>query len=105
MISHLAKGLLAAVSLSLGVHAQARPASARYTCSAAQDLIVQKSGSGVRVQYAGQIYDLQRHQSSIGDKFISPKAALIIDGSSAVFVADRHIDVGTCFAAVPLASR
>ena len=84
--------------------AYALPSPIRYTCSASQDLTVQRNRSTARVNFDGHSYDLQRKSSSIGDKYISAKAALIIDGASAVFVTEDHLGLGMCVRAVPIAS-
>lgn len=85
------------------------PASAaqgpvRYSCPASEDLSIERNRSTAHVNFAGQTYDLQRQRSSIGDKYVSQKAALIIDGRSAIFVAENLIDLGTCTKTIPIAS-
>lgn len=85
--------------------AHAAPDAVHYACSASQDLTVQQSRSEARVSFAGQSYDLKRKHSGIGQKYIAPHAALIIDGDSAVFVAEDHPFLGTCVRAVPVASN
>ena len=76
----------------------------RYACPASEDLAVQRDHSTARVEFGGRTYELQRQRSSLGDKYISSRAALIIDGRSATFVADDLFDLGTCFKTVPLAA-
>jgi membrane-bound inhibitor of C-type lysozyme len=85
--------------------AQAHPApsSIRYACATSQELTVQRDGSRAHVSLAGHNYDLQRKRSSLGDKYLSANAALIIDGSSAVFVAGDRLDLGTCVKVTPVA--
>lgn len=68
----------------------------RYTCAASQQLTVQPRSSGVSVQVGDRTYRLERKQSGLGKKYLSSTAALIIDGSSAVFVAEDRLDLGTC---------
>ncbi|HEV2594755.1 MAG TPA: hypothetical protein VGU01_06100 [Sphingomicrobium sp.] len=65
---------------------------------------VERSGATARVTLAGRTYALNRKQSSIGDKFISPIAALIIDGDSALFVSDDQLNLGPCTKALPIAA-
>ena len=84
--------------------ATAAPKAVRYACPTSEDLAVQRDHSTARVKFAGRTYELQRQRSSIGDKYISSKAALIIDGRSATFVADDLLDLGTCLKTVPLAA-
>lgn len=98
MLAAFASGALAVTQ------AHGAPAPVRYACPASADLAVQRTGSTARVNYAGHRYELQRKRSSVGDKYVSPKAALIIDGNSAIFVAEDLIDLGTCTRAVPVAS-
>lgn len=83
--------------------AHAAPAPVRYACTASDDLAVMRNHSTAHVDYAGHGYELQRKRSSIGDKYVSQNAALIIDGNSAIFVAEDLIDVGTCTRAIPVA--
>jgi hypothetical protein len=52
--------------------------------------------------------DVQRvfataHDIALGEKYGSPTAALIIDGSSAVFVADDRLQLGACVKALETA--
>ena len=75
-----------------------------YACPAREGLMVQRDGSSARVNSSGRNYVLQRNHSSIGDKYLSAKAALIIDGDSAVFVTDDHLNLGTCVRVIPVAS-
>lgn len=81
----------------------AAPTVTRYACSASQQLSVQRTGLTARVSLGGQSYNLRRQRSSMGTKYLSSRAALIIDGPAAVFVADDHLDLGTCVRAIPVA--
>lgn len=98
----VAGGLLIGVLSLLGGTraADAAPATEiHYACDGAQRLIVRQFDTGATVQFIDRSYELQKAQSSIGQKFISPNAALIIDGSSAVFVAEDRLQLGQCFEA------
>lgn len=100
-----ASALLAALLAVLGsnqAHAQAK--SVEYQCPASDKLTVHRNGAGARVTFAGRTYQLQRRRSSIGAKYISPTAALIIDGPSAVFVAQDQLNLGTCIRPMRLAA-
>lgn len=101
-----APALLIAAALAWGGAAQGQAAGGTilYACPANGELIVQRNGSTAHVSLAGRRYDLLRKRSSIGDKYIAPKAALIIDGASAVFVSEDHLNLGTCTEAIPVAS-
>lgn len=94
----------AAVLAFPAAHAAAVPPLVHYACSAAPDLIVQRDRSTAHVTFDGRTYDLQRRPSSIGAKYLSQNAALIVDGGSATFVSEHRLDLGTCTRAVPLAS-
>lgn len=83
---------------------EAAPRSVSYACSPGDALTIARDRSTARVSYAGRIYDLQRKRSDVGLTYLSPKAALVIDGNSAIFVADDHYDLGTCVKGVGLAS-
>lgn len=102
----IGRTLAASIAASLAVfptHA-AVPSPVRYACLASEDLSVRRNPSTAHVDYAGRTYQLQRKRSSIGDKYVSANAALIIDGNSATFVAEDLLDLGTCTKAVPVAS-
>jgi len=105
-VPKLAGTLTASVTAAVALtQAHGAPAPVRYACAASEQLSVQRNGASAHVTYAGRRYDLERKRSSIGDKYVSPKAALIIDGNSAVFVAEDVVGLGTCTRAVPLASN
>ncbi len=78
--------------------------SVRYACPASEHLTVERDSAVAHVRLARHSYDLHRKHSSIGDKYLSRNAALIIDGASAVFVAPGRLNLGTCTRTVPLAS-
>jgi hypothetical protein len=67
--------------------------------------MVQQTRSSAHVSLNGRSYDLQRSRSGIGVKYLSPTAALVIDGPSAVFVTENQTNLGTCTKALPVASR
>jgi membrane-bound inhibitor of C-type lysozyme len=75
-----------------------------YACPGREELTVQRDASRPQVSLDGRTYDLQRKRSSIGDKYLSTRAALIIEGPSAVFVAEHRFDIGTCIRASSVAS-
>ena len=101
----VAKIAVAAAFFAFAVsQAHALPAPVRYACPASTELTVKRNLATARVTLAGRNYDLQRKRSSIGDKYLSANAALIIDGASAIFVAADHLDIGTCVRSVPVAS-
>ena len=68
----------------------------RYQCDAAQHLVVRRTADKASVEFIDRTYTLQRKASGIGVKYLAPKAALIIDGPEAVFVADDRLQLGRC---------
>lgn len=104
----LAAGLLIGVlSLLGGAHsANAAPATEiRYACDGGQNLIVSRSGNLASVRFIDRSYALQQRRSSIGEKYSSPTATLIIDGRAAVFVAKDRLQLGQCLEASRTASE
>jgi membrane-bound inhibitor of C-type lysozyme len=103
----VAAGLMLAMLLFPGtIQAQAATASieVQYACTDAQIFIVTRTADKAFVQFDGKTYELQRRPSSIGIKYISASAALIVDGPSAVFVADDRFQLGTCLQTTHVAS-
>lgn len=101
----VAAGLLAGVvSVLAGVDAHAATATAtRYQCNPRQSLVVSRSGDRAVVEFIDRTYELRRKRSSIGETYISPTAALVIDGPSAVFVAQDRLQLGSCVKATRVA--
>jgi hypothetical protein len=97
---------MAAVLSVLGAaRAHAAPAPAvRYACEAHQNLVVERDGARAHVRFVDRSYDLKRRASGIGVKYESVNAALIIDGPSAIFVADDRLQLGACTEAFKVAS-
>lgn len=103
----IATGLTLALLSFLGTvqaHAAAASIEARYVCTNAHGFIVTRTADKALVQFDGKSYELQRKPSSIGVKYISAAAALIVDGPSAVFVADDRFQLGTCLQTKHMAS-
>lgn len=103
----IAAGLLTGVLSLIATGPAAHAASAtevRYECDSAQRLVVRQSGDSAIVQFIDRSYLLKRARSSIGEKFLAPTAALIIDGKSAVFVAEDRLQLGQCIEAARVAS-
>ena len=104
----LAAIALAAAALTAGA-AQAASVRApatetRYQCDAAQHLVVRRTADKASVEFIDRTYTLQRKASDLGVKYLAPKAALIIDGREAVFVADDRLQLGRCIQASQTAS-
>lgn len=102
----IAAGLMVAVLSALSaVQVHAEPATAvRYVCDGRQNLVIQRDGTTAQVRFVDRSYELQRRPSGIGVKYGSPTAALIIDGQSAIFVAEDRLQLGACTQALPVAS-
>lgn len=102
----LAAGLLLGV-VSVVASGQAQAANrteVRYACDGRQSLIIQRDKSTALVRFVNGSYKLRRKASSIGEKYVSSTAALIIDGRSAVFVSEDRLQFGNCTEAVSMAS-
>ena len=104
----VAAGLMVGVLSLLGaVNSASATAAAtvvRYECDPRQKLIVARSEESAAVQFVDRKYELERRPSSIGEKYASANATLIIDGSHAVFVADDRLQLGTCREGTEVAS-
>ena len=102
-----AAGGLMTIVLSLLGAAQAHaatPTEMRYQCAPRQKLVVSRTDETAVVRFVDRTYELRRKRSSIGVKYTSARAALIIDGPSAVFVAEDRLQLGTCLEAFPSTS-
>ena len=106
----LAVGLLVGVASVFGsahtVAATPAPANeTHYLCDSHQHLVVRRTADSASVEFIDRTYQLQRKASHLGVQYIAPKAALIIDGPEAVFVADDRLQLGRCVESNSLASR
>src|SRR5512144_1981555 len=102
----VAAGILLGVLGLLGTAQAAHAATVtevRYACDERQRLLVWESDRLATVQFIDRTYELQRKRSSIGRKYIAPTAALIIDGPSAVFVAQDRLQLGRCIESTQVA--
>lgn len=101
--------LAACLSILGGAHAASAAAvphaETRYACDFRQQLVVTRTADGARVNFIDRAYELSRARSSIGEKFLSATAALIIDGSSAVFVTEDRLQLGACVEATHVAAK
>jgi membrane-bound inhibitor of C-type lysozyme len=96
-------GALMVIVLSLlgAAQAHATPTEMRYQCAPRQNLVVSRTDETAVVRFFDRTYELRRKRSSIGVKYTSARAALIIDGPSAVFVAEDRLQLGTCLETFP----
>ena len=86
------------------VHAAA-PNGVRYVCDARQNLVIRRDAATATVQFIDRSYALHRKASGIGVRYVSPKATLIIDGPSAIFVAEDRLQLGACTETRDVASQ
>ena len=101
----VAMGLLTLVlSLLGGAQAHAASGPVRYQCEARQNLVIERSARTAHVRFIDREYSLGRKASSMGEKYASSTAALIIDGRSAVFVAEDRLQLGACVEAGAIAA-
>lgn len=100
-----AAGLLfGALSAVGGTRLDAMPvATVHYACAPAHDFVVESDRGAALVRFEDRTYELKRKASDIGIKYASPTATLIIDGPSAVFVAEDRFDLGACTRTLPVA--
>lgn len=104
----IATGLLAGVLSVIGTaQAQAHPAPAAatgYVCDGGQDLLVLRSSRAATVRLGDGSYHLARRRSGIGVRYGSARAALIVDGDTAVFVAEDRPTLRGCVETATFAS-
>jgi hypothetical protein len=101
----VAAGLLLGVLSLLGTaQAHAAASATRYACEGRQNLVIERDRTTAHVNFIDRSYELRRKPSSIGAKYESSKAALIIDGQSAVFVAEDRLQLGACIEAFSMPS-
>jgi len=99
-----ARGLAAAI-IFLGSaacsaeHAQAARATTRFNCAGDRSFTVQRDDASAVVTYSGVRYELPRRRSSIGERYASSSATLIIDGEMAAFVSGTVLNLDFCRAA------
>ena len=70
--------------------------TATYACSDGRSFTVRRDDERASIQYADGRYSLSRRPSSIGTKYASPEATLIIDGDFAAFVTETVVDLEGC---------
>jgi hypothetical protein len=75
-----------------------------YYCAHHNVLQVHAGVKRARVEYLNRHYELAYRSSSLGRRYTSNDATLIIDGDSVVFVNHRNMDLQTCHAVTSSAS-
>lgn len=78
-------------------------AEARFVCEDAVSFGVRRSATAATVSFGDGDYRLERKRSSIGERFASPGATLIIDGDFAAFVAEDRLGLDGCRSAQAVA--
>lgn len=67
-----------------------------YRCSDGRTFKVLRDSYEADVDYANESYSLQRRPSSIGIRYGSTEASLILDGPYAAFVTETVVDLPQC---------
>ena len=93
--------MLGVLSLLGSAQAHAAATDTWYACDGGQKLIVHRHSGGASVEFIDRTYDLTSKASRFDGKYVSATAALIIDGSSAVFIAEDRLQLGACLEADP----
>lgn len=92
--------LILVAAIATGGCAQAQGSSpsivARYDCAENRHFTVQRTDDAAIVSYADQNYTLARKPSSIGLRYASGVATLIIDRDFAAFVSETVVDLENC---------
>ena len=68
----------------------------RYRCAENRYFIVERSENAAVVSYANTRYSLGRKPSSVGLRYASSEATLIIDSDFAAFVSETVTDLDDC---------
>jgi hypothetical protein len=76
----------------------AEPKTAEYRCANGRLMAVAKSSGGAVVTVGERSYQLKPKRSSLGERYVSSRASLIIDGTFAAFVAEDLLDLEDCHA-------
>jgi hypothetical protein len=67
-----------------------------YRCSDGRTFGVVRDSYEADVAYANELYSLQRRPSSIGVRYASTEASLVVDGPYAAFVTETVVDLPEC---------
>jgi hypothetical protein len=97
-VALLLAAMLSAIAGPVPASGNAKSAShfTTFQCIDGRAFDVLFANSTARVHFAGGEYFLQKRRSSLGTKFVSPTATLIVDGEYAAFVPDGTIDLWQC---------
>lgn len=72
-------------------------ARSNYICADGTALRVARQGRLATVAYEGSLYRLTHKLFSLGERYTSPDATLIIDGRYVVFVTEAEGDLHECY--------
>lgn len=75
------------------------PTSSIYRCHDGRWFSVDRNHQNAFIRYADERYNLSRRPSSLGTKYASAEATLIVDGQLAVFVTQKLFDLDQCYLA------
>jgi hypothetical protein len=67
-----------------------------YRCDGGRWFSVHRDKNTARIEYVDDRYSLARRPSSLGIKYASPEATLIIDGQFAAFATETVVDLEQC---------
>jgi len=87
--------LLILVGCSAASPAQVEQVST-YECSGGKTFTVRRDPTVATVDYGEQSFQLSRRSSSLGMRYSSKGASLIIDGDFAVFATDKILNLKLC---------
>jgi hypothetical protein len=92
----IASAAIVIVAILESCMAPAATVRATYRCAGERFFTVDRTSSNAIVHYAERRFELARRPSSVGQKYASTSATLIVDGDFAVFVADHVLDLQAC---------
>ena len=67
-----------------------------FRCDGGRWFTVNRDANTASIRYADERYSLARRPSSLGIKYSSPEATLIIDGRFAAFATETVVDLEQC---------
>jgi membrane-bound inhibitor of C-type lysozyme len=79
--------------------AEAARATTLYQCAGERSFTVARDDRTAVIVYSGVRYELPRRKSSIGERYATSGATLIIDGKMAAFVTGSVMNLDVCRAA------
>ena len=74
----------------------ARSAVSTYECANGKSFSVRKTADGATVEFENEVFTLSKRKSSLGSRYSSDGASLVIDGDLAVFASETVLDLRMC---------